>query len=431
MFPLLTFGEDMKAKRTSPENAKKIKDLILNVLAYALLNVVIQFLLYPFMERKLESEAFGVMLTMISIVSVTANTLGTAANYSRLVSERPLSPTNGDYLWIMGVGSGIFATLGTLVGAFYLLHFDMLTADTAILFFFLIVATAFRQYSDVGYKLDTNFVKYFFFYAIISLGYVVGILIFDATVSWIIAILLGEVLGVLFSAFSSNIYKKPLRRSINFKAVLKSASLLILPYFLDNLIVNADRLILPVLVDATAGSEYYIASIFGKVVALLTVPINAVVISYLIRYDKGLSKKLWAVFTVGGSIVGAVALGGCVLFSHLLLPYMYPSHFEAASAYIFPAVASQIFFFVSGVLLVVLLRFRGEKKQFIVNSVYAVVFFVAVIIGEHFFGFDGFVWAALIANFLRFAVVTIWGFLPPKDGDKKEIAEQAESTPLA
>lgn len=421
---IIAMEKKMKRQKTSPENAKKIKDLILNVLAYALLNVVIQFLLYPFMERKLGPDDFGVMLTMISIVSITANTLGTAANYSRLVSERPLSPTNGDYAFVMGIGSAVFASLGTLVGALYLLHFEMLDAWTAILFFLLIAVTAFRQYSDVGYKLEGNFVKYFFFYAAISVGYVVGILLFDATVSWILAILIGEALGVLFSAFSSNIYKKPMKLSANFKAVLTSVCILIIPYFLDNFIINADRLILPVLVDATAGSEYYIASIFGKVVALLTVPVNAVVISYLIRYDEGLSKKLWAIFTVGGAVIGAVALAGCVLFSHLLLPYMYPTQYEAASAYIFPAVASQIFFFVSGVLLVVLLRFRGEKKQFIVNTAYAILFFVSVVVGEKLFGFDGFVWAALIANFLRFAVVTVWGFIPPRKKQEPEKNEQ-------
>ena len=164
----------------------------------------------------------------------------------------------------------------------------------------------------------------------------------------------------------------------------------------------------------TAVSIYYTASLFGKIIALFVIPVNSVIISYLIRYDKELSKKMWSVFTLGGIVCGAICLGACLLFSGLILPHFYNDLYAASKPYLFPAVLSQILYFVSGVLLVVLLRFRGEKKQFFLNLGYAIVFFALTLIATYLFGLNGFVWASLLANALRLAVVIPWGFLPPR-----------------
>ena len=179
----------------------------------------------------------------------------------------------------------------------------------------------------------------------------------------------------------------------------------------------------------TAVTIYYTASLFGKVVALLTVPVNSLVISYLIRYDKGLSKKLWTIFVVCGIGGGLVCTGGCILFSHIFIPFLYEELYETVKPFLVPAILSQIFYFVSGILLVVLLRFRGEKKQFFLNLIYAVSFFALVIAGTYFYGLEGFVWFSLIANAFRFIIVVIWGFFSSRDkkSDSPSIQSAEES----
>lgn len=187
------------------------------------------------------------------------------------------------------------------VGLFYLWWIKLLTPITAILFAALLIVTAFRSYSDVEFKLKTSFVRYFFFYLAISVGYLLGLLVYRKTNQWMTALLTGEIFGLVYAAFASRIYRHPLLRpSQSFGLVLKSISFLLLSNLLENLTLNADRLLLYSFVDGTAVSVYYTASLFGKVVALLTVPVNSVIISYLIRYDKELSKKMWSVFTIGG-----------------------------------------------------------------------------------------------------------------------------------
>ena len=393
------------------DNRKRLGDVCLNIGATALFNMVLQFALYPYFLRCLGEETYGVALSLLSLVAIIAAPFGYAANYSRLVNVKALRPANGDYLLPLFL-SGI---LSAFIGIFYLWYLELLTPVTIGLYAALMFFTVFRCYSDVEFKLNVNFLRYFFFYLAISVGYLAGLLVYRWTGQWLTAILTGEILGILYSAFASKIYRRPLRPSQNFGLVCKSIGLLFLSNLLENLTLNADRLLLLAMEGGTAVTIYYTASLFGKVVALLTVPVNSLVISYLIRYDKGLSKKLWTIFVACGIGGGLVCTGGCILFSHIFIPFLYEELYETVKPFLVPAILSQIFYFVSGILLVVLLRFRGEKKQFFLNLIYAVSFFALVIAGTYFYGLKGFVWFSLIANAFRFIIVVIWGFFSSRD----------------
>ena len=403
------------------DNRKRLGDVCLNIGATALFNMVLQFALYPYFLRCLGEETYGVALSLLSLVAIIAAPFGYAANYSRLVNEKALRPANGDYLLPL--------FLSAFIGIFYLWYLELLTPVTIGLYAALMFFTVFRCYSDVEFKLNVNFLRYFFFYLAISVGYLAGLLVYRWTGQWLTAILTGEILGILYSAFASKIYHRPLRPSQNFGLVCKSIGLLFLSNLLENLTLNADRLLLLAMEGGTAVTIYYTASLFGKVVALLTVPVNSLVISYLIRYDKGLSKKLWTIFVVCGIGGGLVCTGGCILFSHIFIPFLYEELYETVKPFLVPAILSQIFYFVSGILLVVLLRFRGEKKQFFLNLIYAVSFFALVIAGTYFYGLEGFVWFSLIANAFRFIIVVIWGFFSSRDkkSDSPSIQSAEES----
>ena len=140
-------------------------------------------------------------------------------------------------------------------------------------------------------------------------------------------------------------------------------------------------------------------------------------------YKGGLTRRLWTLFAVGAPFVGAIVLGGCMLGSYIILPFLYPDIFPMSRAYLFPAITSQIFYFVSGVMLVVLLRFRGEKKQFLFNLGYVLEFFALTIAATYLWGLDGFVWSSLVANALRLVAVIFWGYLPEKSKPQTEVAE--------
>ncbi len=406
--------------KINADNKKKITDLVYNILATLIMNCILQFLCYPLFEKKLGEEINGIVLTLISIVSITAGTLGAAGNYSRIVSEREIQPSNGDYNIILLIGSIICVTVGIV----FLWINNLLTPLYAILYSLVIVFTAFRYYGDVEFRLQTNFLQYFIYYLFISVGYVIGIIIFNFVGYWSIAILLGEVLGVGYAFFKTDLFRKRQKITKNFKLVLNSFLLIILSSLLDNLTLNADRLVLLTFTNGTNVTYYYVASLFGKVIALLTVPVNSLIISYLVRYNGQLTKKLWLTFIMSGIVLGILAIIGCYVGSIIIIPLLY-DFFSIVRPILVPAIISQVFFFVSSVLLVILLRFFGEQKQFLLNLIYGIIFFIATIISTKIYGLNGFVWSSLAVNALRFILFVIFGFiLKPK---KPIIIENTEN----
>ena len=61
--------------------------------------------------------------------------------------------------------------------------------------------------------------------------------------------------------------------------------------------------------------------------------------------------------------------------------------------------------------MVILLRFFGEKKQFLYNVLYAVEFFILVIVCTSLWGLKGFVWACMAANLIRLLLVVVLGYV--------------------
>ena len=407
-------GEKLK-KLFAPENRKKLLDLIYSVGAAGIFNLVIQLLVYPDFERVMGGDASGVALSVISLVAITAGTCGYAVNCSRLLNIEKGRTQSSDYnliLLLMGI-------VGSIIGIVYIWNIENAEAlgyrsiIAILLFVALTFSTMLRYYSEVEFKINTNFFRYMIFYIIISAGYVLGLLIFRATGQWMTALILGETLSVLFVVIFGKIYRKPfLKPTKDFLPVLSSIGFIFLSAFIDNITLHADRiLLLAITGEGELVQIYYVASLIGKVISMLTLPINALLISYLVKYKGGLTKKLWLVVVLAATAFGGIGFGGCILASPILIKILYPAYTSAVTPYLAPAILGQIFYFVSGMLMMVLLRFKGEKKQLVFNACYAVVFFTSVAVGTVLGDLNGFVWGIVIANAARFVGAVIWGFL--------------------
>ena len=206
-----------------------------------------------------------------------------------------------------------------------------------------------------------------------------------------IPLIIGESLAVLFVVIFGKIYRSPfIRPTKAFFPIFSSIGLIFLSALIDNVTLHADRiLLLSITGNGTFVSIYYAASLMGKVVSMLTLPINAILISYLVRYNGGLTKKLWLAIIAGATAFGALGFLGCWIFSPFVIKILYTDLLTAARPFLIPAILGQIFYFVSGMLMMVLLRFKGEKKQLIFNAAYAVIFFSSVAVGTVLGGLTG------------------------------------------
>lgn len=106
----------------------------------------------------------------------------------------------------------------------------------------------------------------------------------------------------------------------SFKEVFKVVIVLIITDIISNIVFNGDRLVLKIFIDGTAVTVYYIASLLGKTVSLISTPLNSVIIGYLAKYKGNLNLKfmnLVTVFSLAAVVIGTPVLYDCLTYSDI------------------------------------------------------------------------------------------------------------------
>lgn len=371
-------------------------DFIWSIAALVTMNGVLQLFVYPLLNRQLGEAAFGNVLYVLGIVAVFAPSVGLAANNIRLVESRERRVSNGDSLLAM---LPLLAVSGIIFFAVCNGYFAGV-ADY-IMAALLIVLTTLRYYGDVEYRMTLNYKGYFVYYLVLSLGYVIGVLLYPLTKSWLLCFLLGEAAVWLLLVVKGHIYK-PLKRSENTFAVSKKVLVLAASYLLVNMVLNLDRVLLQHLIDSSTVTVYYVASLLGKTAALLVGPLNGVVIGHLTKgKTKPITKKSFTLVSLAVLLVGAVLFAGISIVMPLFVKLLYPDIYTSVLSVSTLANLSQIICFASSLLLTIMLTFCSERWQLVIQLIYAIVFLGLSVLFTNSNGLQGFVTASLAANTLR------------------------------
>lgn len=385
-------------------------DLVFSVAGLMLMNGMLQLLINPTLKKWVGSEAFGNYQSILAVVAIMGTTFGVAANYSRMVRSRDKKDHNGDYnIFIAAVSVlCIAAAAGTLIvyKSFSPVHFILLTV--------LMVVTVLRYYGDVNYRIKLNYKGFFVYYMVITAGYCLGLLIFKyISEQWMLTFIAGEAAAVLFVLFHGNIFrgKKTLSPSPEFKGTMKSVGILSATNLLSAIAQQSDRIILRLAMNGEAVTTFYVSTLLGKVVSLLTTPLNGVMIGYLTKYDGKFTKKMFAFFIFALLGLGLIALAGCFIASEIFVKIFYSDVFEEAQPYFLLANAGQVFYFISNCLMTVILRIASEKYQMYINIVYIIIYAATVIPLTLTYGIWGITIALLITNVLKFIITTVVGFM--------------------
>lgn len=381
-------------------------DLIYSMLGLVVMNGVIQFILYPYLNGQLGAEKFGSVLTLISIVAIMGSTFGTAANYSRMVSYTKQRQAKGDYnLFLLIIaGISVFVSIAGLIwlGNISLIYFAG--------YYLLMIMTILRYYADVEFRLNVNYKRFFIYYLLISAGYLAGIVVYRFTSSWVIAMLMGETLAVGYVVITGSVFKRPLFKPSEFiKENFKSFMILSGTELIATLILNADRLMLQVFAGGVAVTVFYAATLVGKIVSLVSMPLNGVIIGHLAHYDGKLKKSTFTKICLASIALGFVIDIFCVGLSYVFVKIMYADIFDMVRPYFWLANLGQIFYFISNTLTVILLRFTDEKYQLYINIIYLLVFVAVAIPMTAAWQLWGMAWALVIVNVVKIFVIMIIG----------------------
>lgn len=381
-------------------------DSILTISALVIMNVVAQFVIYPLWSRVFGEEQYGNIIYVMSLVNIFAVSMGISANYARMVESAKRTTCNGDYNCILSVCSIIAGTL--CFGIIFFSDLNMSPVEITLAAV-LAVLTMWRFYADVEYRLSLNFKGYFLYYMVISFGYGVGAFLFLQTKLWPLALIPGEVFGLLLVGVNGGLFKsKPFTPSEVFITNLKYTSVLTTSNIIDNLIFNGDRLLLQLALNGASVTLYYLASLVGKTMSLISTPLNSVIMGYLARYKGEFNRKTFFLILAGTITAVILATAATVLGSHILISILYADSYAGVKAYFIIANLTQVIYFTTNVVTTILLRFAKVNFTLVVNSLYGIAFVVLCVPAAFLAGVDGFCVALLAVNIIRYMVSIVY-----------------------
>ena len=387
----------------------QIGDSIYSLAGLFLMNAVAQIVVFPLYARRFGDVGYGNLQYLMAYINVLTVSVGSAANYARMISPAAERTQNsGDY--------NVFLLLVSLVGVpfTYLVRvFGGAPMDNAtyICYCLLFVAMAFRYYADVSYKITLRYRRFFLYYLFIGIGYAIGAVLVWKTGIWPLGLLVGEALGVLYAYGSSAVLS---RRALRLSPAWRKTFRVILTFFLAegvaNLILNVDRILLKLLLGASAVTVYYLATLVGKTISVVTGPLNGVLIGYLARYEGKLTRRTMRLLTLGSLAAILVFTLFCWLGGYLVLLILYTAEFDSVKDFLFVGSLAQVIYFITGILMVVLIRFAKKSYQIFINAIFGICFFGLGIPATYLFGMWGFSLSMVAACALRLAAAIGLGF---------------------
>lgn len=395
------------------KNEKKaiIINFVCAALASAIVNFVLQFVLYPSIERTVGEEKYGTVLSFVTLGIVCGLSIGGAANTVYLKSRQKYNAKQGDFF----VSLCILSAIACAVCIFFTVKYATGPVEIVFVLVFVLLSI-FKDYSYVDFQLKNDYPHYLLYSVIISLGYCVSVPFISKTQNWSF-LLIGPSLGLIYVLLRGNVYKHPFQTSEHFKDSFKSTVTLSGSNLINYATQNLDRLILLPLVNGTAVSYYYVASLISKTLSMITGPVNNLLISYLTRSNKKLSRIVFLKINIIVAFAGAVFYIVCIVLSPKILSisFLYPELTPKIAGIIPAASLSQVLVICSSVVVALDIIVAPEKYQMYIQTVYAVTFLALAFILTKTMKLNGFIIAANVSAAIRYAVSLIIGWLYTKN----------------
>lgn len=377
-----------------------ILDFIFCVGAMTVLNVVTQFVVYPKLNQTLGTAAYGDVLFMLSVITVIANSFGSALVNTRLTKGTRFTAAKFNLATLAFCAVGFAIVIPFAVGVSQSVTELFLTGIYCVLMIL-------RIYASVKYRIDINYLKYFLFCSAVAAMQVLGLLLYKTVSQWCLIFILGELGGLLYAYRIPKVKHLQVDTSEGSRLVLKTAFVLALAYSCSNFVVNADRIIIKFFLGSEPVAVYYVASLIGKICALIAGPLTSILLSYYHKYKFKFTTK--SILLANLVLIALCALLDIVLtvLSRPVLAILYPDILEAVMQYLPVAMVSQISYLAITLQLVLLLTFSDTSVQLKFQMLYCAAYVLTACVCAATAGLRGFAIGTMTVNllFVSFLVV--------------------------
>lgn len=398
---------------------KHITDLILNVLAVVLPMIVLQFFLLPKLAISVGTNRYGFIISAVSIVNISAGTLGTTINNSRLIHDKKLrsQDNHGDYnrlLIYSVVINTIFITSVMLLSSKSITLIDL----SLILLFSILYLVG--SYLYVDFRINLNYKNILTHSLFLIIGNIIGYLIFSDTQIWQMIYLFGYLFALLFDVMRTNLLREGIKKSILYKFFRKEFFFLLISALLISTGSYLDKIIIYPILGATMVAHYYIASLLGKTFSSIIGPISSLILSYVSGMER-FSKKTFNLMLILSTIFSLVSIIFIIIISEIALSYLYPNEYIEAMKYVIPSTIATMIFIIGSLLNTILIKFNSAKNQIVINGIYTFMYLFLGIPVIILFGLNGFIYTLILTNLIRLIIIyLVFVSKIKKEGVKKD-----------
>jgi O-antigen/teichoic acid export membrane protein len=390
-------------KKLSSNQYNKLKtitgDMFLNIIASIMPVFILQFILLPIVAQKYDEFSYGLMLTLLSLVTLSVQSLSVSLTNSRLLLNHKYSDENlsGDFNIIL-LAYTIINIIVLSIGTF--LYEGKINIVNIILILFISVIQLFRRYLLVSFRIDINYKGILLSNSILVVGYIIGMLVFMYSKIWQSIYIFGELFSLVYVVKKTNLYKEPIRITKLFKGTIKHSVVILGASFLGTANSHIDRLLLYPMLGAKMVTIYYVSTLFGKTISMLVGPINNVILTYISKMRKFEIDSFKIMLTVA-SAFGLISYFVIVIISESVLQIIYPDYVDAAMKLIYITTLTSIVMMLSTVINPVVLKFCNITWQVWINLINIIVYIVLTYILVGLYGIYGFCYAALISSLVK------------------------------
>lgn len=379
---------------------KFIVDALLNIISTALPLLVLQIFAMPLIAKQEGPENYGLIVVIISILTLISFPLGNVLNNIRLLKNEKYSKVgiNADFNPLL-IGSSFFSII--IFTAISLVFFEYQKTWNIILQVLIVLGLLLKDYWIVTYRIKLNFKGILFNNVFLSIGYLIGTGLYYIIGYWEVIYLLGLIMSLIYIMATSSIWKDPVKISKEFKNTFLDFLILYFSGIIKNLLTYADKILLLPLLGPGNVAIYYASSIVGKMLSMVFGPINSVILSYLTKIDRITNKVFLKGFLLT-LIVTVIGYIFTVIASPFILFALYPDWAEESLKLIYVTTAATYITILSSLFHPFNLRYNKLKWQIYMSGSNIVLYIIVAIILTEQYGLMGFAVSVLISKIYIF-----------------------------
>jgi len=380
-------------------------DMILNIMAVGVPVAMLQLIVYPFTAKVLGAEQYGFMITVYSIWMMVSNTIGNILNNLKLLNYSEYKEKNlvGDFIPLFKKWNFVNIAFVLVMIVIYYQDLKLIDVVFSIIIAFLIAA---KSYLEVGFRIKIDYKGILCSNLFIAVGYLIGGIVVIYTEFWYAIFLFGYMLSVVYCAHKTKLLREKSVKTELYSKVNTEGRQLVIAAIIANLMGYLDKLVLYPLMGGYAVSIYYTATILGKIIGMLTGPINGVVLSYISRW-KGSKKNVLTKILLIGTVVVSIGYIIVIFISKPVIALLFPQWVEDVMTYIPVTTITVLLMALISMVQPFVLKFCDIKWQIVINLSSVCIYFLSAVALWSVYGLMGFCVGSVIGTAAKLFIMLV------------------------